>query len=71
MIPEFFEGMTNEQHDAIHEMQDINKWLADNDYKVNKYVLGEYNDTSQAWIDYKADRLIKVARFRELELLFE
>jgi hypothetical protein len=58
--------MTNEQHDAWHEIQDIKQWLADNDYKVNKYVLGEYTDASQAWIDYKAERAAKIARHNQL-----
>ena len=62
--------MTELQHSAWHELHDINQWLLDNDYKVNKYVLGEYTDTSQAWIDYKAERAQKIARYNELKTLF-
>jgi len=61
--------MTKEQHDAWHEIQDIKQWLSDNDYRVNKYVVGEYTDTSPAWLDYKAERAAKIARLNELETL--
>ena len=66
---EYKENMSTEQHDAWHEMNDINEWLLANDYKVNKYVLGEYTDTSQAWLDYKVERAIKIARYTELEII--
>lgn len=32
------------------------KWLADNDWKVNKRTLGEWAETDDRWIEYLADR---------------
>lgn len=32
------------------------KWLSDNDWKVNKHVLGEWSDTDPRWLDYLAGR---------------
>lgn len=28
------------------------KWLADNDWKVNKHVLGEWTDRDRRWLEY-------------------
>lgn len=58
-----------QQKEYNQEMQSIKQWLSDNDYKVNKYLLGEYSDTDQRWLDYKAERTIKLARYNELEAL--
>jgi hypothetical protein len=49
------------------EMREIEKWLADNDYKVNKRFLGEYTEESPAWIEYKIKRNEKRLRYNELE----
>ena len=32
------------------------KWLADNDWKVNKHVLGEWTDRDSRWLEYLAGR---------------
>ena len=32
------------------------KWLADNDWKVNKRVLGEWAEDDERWIQYLAER---------------
>ena len=32
------------------------KWLADNDWKVNKHLLGEWADNDPRWIEYLAGR---------------
>ena len=32
------------------------KWFSDNDWKVNKHVLGEWSDTDPRWLDYLAGR---------------
>lgn len=32
------------------------KWLADNDWKVNKHTLGEWSDTDERWLAYLAGR---------------
>ena len=31
-------------------------WLADNDWKVNKRMLGEWEETDERWLAYLADR---------------
>ena len=49
------------------EKQQHLDWLADNDYRVNKYILGEYQDNDPAWVQYKADRATKIARINEIE----
>lgn len=37
-------------------LAEISKWLADNDWKVNKIVIGEWEDTDPRWIDYLTQR---------------
>ena len=32
------------------------KWLADNDWKVNKHLLGEWADDDDRWLAYLAGR---------------
>ena len=32
------------------------KWLADNDWKINKHTLGEWADDDPRWLEYLADR---------------
>lgn len=32
------------------------KWLADNDWKVNKRILGEWSENDERWLAYLADR---------------
>jgi len=49
------------------ELKEIEKWFADNDYRVNKRFLGEYEEDSPEWIQYKLERATKRARHRELK----
>ena len=56
-----------EKNSLREEKQQHLDWLADNDYRVNKYILGEYQDDDPAWVQYKADRATKIARINEIE----
>ena len=51
------------------EMASIKSWLNANDYIINKHTLGEYSDTDTRWLNYLAERKIKLARYNELEIL--
>lgn len=51
------------------EMDSIQEWLAANDYRVNKFLLGEYTENDERWISYKSERAVKLARYNELETL--
>ena len=55
---------------AAQELNNIKAWFIDNDWKVNKIVIGEWQTTDQRWIDYLNERAIKRTRQDELvELL--
>lgn len=41
---------------AIKQKEAALKWLADNDWKVNKRMLGEWAEDDERWIAYLADR---------------
>ena len=46
------------------------KWLAENDWKVNKHTLGEWKDTDPRWHAYLAERAeVRAAYDRALEAL--
>lgn len=32
------------------------QWLSDNDWKINKHVLGEWLDTDERWLEYVRER---------------
>lgn len=51
------------------EMAGIKAWLNSNDYIINKHLLGEYSDTDYRWLNYLAERKVKLARYNELEIL--
>lgn len=51
------------------EMASIKSWLNANDYIINKHTLGEYSDTDYRWLNYLAERKVKLARYNELEIL--
>ena len=53
------------------EMSTIKSWLNANDYIINKHILGEYTDTDTKWINYLAERKVKLARYNELEKLLK
>jgi hypothetical protein len=52
-----------------NELLQIKKWFLDNDYKVNKVIIGEWQDTDPRWIEYKKERSIKRARQDEINKL--
>lgn len=45
------------------------KWLADNDWKVNKRSLGEWEETDERWLAYLADRAKARADIDEAEVV--
>lgn len=49
------------------EMDSIKAWLNSTDYIINKHILGEYTDTDPKWLNYLAERKVKLARYNELE----
>ena len=49
----------------------ILKWLNEHDYIINKHTLGEYTDNDEKWINYLAERKLKLARYNELEKLLK
>jgi len=51
---------------AEKEQADILQWLADNDWKVNKVVVGEWEATDTRWLEYKKERQLKRARQDEI-----
>ena len=48
------------------ELDSISKWFLNNDWKINKIIIGEWEKTDQRWIDYLAEREIKRARQDQL-----
>lgn len=50
-----------------YEMIAIKKWLSDNDYIVNKFLLGEYEATNPKWIEYSNERKKKLTRYNNIE----
>lgn len=53
----------------IHESGVIKSWFKDNDWKVNKIILGEWEDTDPRWVEYKEQRAAKRARLDEIKVL--
>lgn len=51
------------------ELEEINIWLQENDWKVNKIVIGEWEVTDPRWIDYLSERANKRERQDELNFL--
>jgi hypothetical protein len=49
-----------------NELIQIKKWFLENDYKVNKVITGEWEDTDPRWLDYKKERATKRARQDEI-----
>ena len=55
---------------ANQELNNIKAWFIENDWKVNKIVIGEWQTTDSRWLEYLEERAIKRARQDELiELL--
>ena len=55
----------------MQEMSSIKSWLNANDYIINKHTLGEYTDNNPKWLNYLAERKLKLARYNELETLLK
>ena len=51
------------------ELREIQKWLADNDWKVNKIVIGEWATYDERWLNYLSERQAKRTRQDELLVL--
>ena len=45
------------------------QWLADNDWKVNKRMLGEWTEDDERWLAYLADRAAMRAKIDEAEAI--
>jgi hypothetical protein len=58
----------NEKHinDLRYEALDIQQWLTENDWKVNKVFLGEWEETDERWLQYLKEREIKRNRLDEI-----
>ena len=54
---------------AKEELWDIQKWFSDNDWIVNKIVVGEWTTDDERWVNYLAERKLKRARQDELLLI--
>jgi len=54
----------NEKHinDLRYEALDIQQWLTENDWKVNKVFLGEWEETDERWLQYLKERELKRTR---------
>jgi hypothetical protein len=58
----------NEKHinDLKYEALEVQQWLTDNDWKVNKVFLGEWEETDERWLQYLKEREIKRNRLDEI-----
>lgn len=57
--------------DYENELIQIKKWFLENDYKINKITLGEWEASDARWTSYLAERKVKRARQDELIELLE
>lgn len=75
MTQEQYELAVKEWREArrplIRERQEIMNWFKRTDYYPHKIIRGEWTEEAQAWIDYKAEALIKSARLELLEAQLE
>ncbi len=55
--------------DLKKEKQEILQWLSDNDWKINKIVIGEWSTTDYRWTSYLDERYIKRLRLDEVVTL--
>ena len=53
------------------ELKEIQKWLADNDWKVNKIVTGEWTTYDERWTSYLIERTEKRNRQDEINELLK
>lgn len=54
---------------AKEELWEIQKWFSDNDWIVNKIVVGEWTTNDERWLNYLAERQVKRKRQDELLLI--
>lgn len=54
---------------AQEELWGIQKWFSDNDWIVNKIVVGEWTTDDERWLNYLAERKEKRKRQDELLLI--
>ena len=54
---------------AKEELWEIQKWFSDNDWIVNKIVVGEWTTDDERWLNYLAERKEKRKRQDELLLI--
>jgi len=54
------------EQERLQEIEEIKQWLKNNDYKVIKWVLGEYNLDLEPFDEYIIERQIKKARLKEI-----
>lgn len=63
------DGMSQQNYEiacAKEELIYIRTWFSQNDWKINKIVIGEWETTDDRWTSYLAERAIKRARQDEL-----
>lgn len=63
------DGMAQEKYEIAcvkEELIYIRTWLKDNDWKINKIVVGEWETTDERWTSYLEERAVKRARQDEL-----
>jgi len=51
-----------ERINLLKELAHIRDWFKNNDWKINKFVLGEWEESDPRWQDYLAQRAEKRAR---------
>lgn len=54
---------------ARKELAEIHQWFIDNDWKINKIVIGEWETDDARWLEYLEERATKRARQDELNSL--
>ena len=53
--------------DLENELLQIKKWFLENDYKVNKVFIGEWQQDDARWVEYKQQRALYRKRLDEIE----
>lgn len=51
------------------ELDEIKNWFFENDWKINKIITGEWNETDPRWVQYLEERSNKRNRQDEIELI--
>lgn len=59
----------NNLKNAKLELKEIKQWFLENDWKINKVVIGEWSNTDERYVSYLAER--KEKRKRQDELIEE